>query len=443
MWNPVILGQKERRWVITSAVALAAVILAGYLAMRAISSGRAAQVAVSWDETIGSMEDVLERYPRREANDEARRLERLSAAIGVDLATRSAEGRDRPDPPRAAELDRIKPSLGSYLKQQLEKPERRIDPPPPDLERFLEARAADLDALRRELRAGGDPRWELQLDLLLAAPIPNLLGQIYLQKLLLADALVRTHHGDHATALADLEASWRLNTALRDDPVLITQLIAIAVARNQVGCLRKLEAVPPRWRDRLREHDYRVSFVNAALLDAWIWTQIDDLRQIGGADGYLARAAWSLTKPYVKYCLADVSEEVLWRLRYFRDAGPVCDVDLATGDLDLGVEIPAWNLVGGWSAPPDLSGAALRVTRLELDLELTERILRAGEAREEERAAWPDLPDGAQRCRSCPRERWVYRLEADGSLTIELSRGLSWGTVTGPVLPTRFTLPPP
>ena len=87
----------------------------------------------------------------------------------------------------------------------------------------------------------------------------------------MAEKLSLSEISRYLNALTTLEAAWRLNSAIRDDPVLITQLIAIAVTRLHAGVLRKLEDVPEIWQTRLRELDYRTSFLDAMRLEGWFW----------------------------------------------------------------------------------------------------------------------------------------------------------------------------
>jgi hypothetical protein len=77
-----------------------------------------------------------------------------------------------------------------------------------------------------------------------------------------------------------------------------------------------------------------------------------------------------------------------------------------------------------------------RADRPGVDLELTDRILRAREERAR-LGRWPEaLPDfEPSRLKDA---RWVYSVSASGELTICLSRELHWEGLSGLVLPLRY-----
>jgi hypothetical protein len=422
-------------------VVVATLVLSVVLLVSAyrVADWRLERARQAWDREMGSWDEVLQRYPSREANGAALDLEQLSAALGNDMAPRSAEGRQRPDPERAEAFKRAKARFGVYVEEQIERPRRGVDPPPPELAAFLDERSAELAAIRRRLIDGPQPLWELKIEQLFAAPIPNLLGNIDLQKLLLADALSRQAGGDRRGALESLEASWRLNAALRDDPVLITQLIRIAVARMQVGALRQLGDVPEVWRQRLASADYREAFLAAMRLDGRLWTQLDDPAAMGGKPNVLERATWKVTRPYMRFCLASVSDQMRERLDTLATAQALCDGDPAYHGADLKLEIPRWNFYGELIAP-NLNDALLRVARLELDAELTARLLALEAARAAGGGDWPAPGPSIEASRCCPEERWDYRAEPAGTMTIAFSRDIAWPQPVGPVLPLEFAV---
>ena len=310
-----------------------------------------------------------------------------------------SRGRERPSRESVAGHRRIKASLGRYLGDQVQHAQRQ--------NRFSAGRSLriprismpqrsrpSVDSSSRTIRLSGSAPTEIPH----AAPIPNLLGHLDLQRLLLADALACGERGDDRCGLDDLDASWQLNRALRDDPILITQLIAISVTRLQIGTLRQLGQVPANWEKRLAEHDFRQSFLSSLRFEAWAWTQVDHAAMVQPALGQ--RIVYSLGRPYVRYCLADASEDYRQRLDNLARLKTLCDVDLAALDADLDVPVPRWNLLGDLVVP-NLSDTVDRLRRLELDIELTVRILEIEAGRRANSGVWPG-------CRS--RNRTIYRL---------------------------------
>jgi hypothetical protein len=387
----------------------------------------------------------LVRFPPSAVNPDARELERLTATLGIDTATRLREGRSRPTAAQVSEHATLKADR-SWMIRQLERAERTIEPPPVRTRQWLAERRDDLDALRRHLLRSR-PRWERDLGDTYP-PVPNLIGHIDLQKLLITDAFVRIHEGDTATALADVEAVWNLASALRDEPFVIEQLIAVTDVHAAAAALRQIEDVPGSWLERLSEHDYRASLLSALAYEAWKWTQDDDPVHL--ADHPVVPAAIvaitrKITGPYGRYCAADVSNDYRERLVNLERLPAICDYDLSADRADLDVPIPFWNRIAPTLVPDNLAAVVDRLARLQVDLELTAKLIELGRARRTNAGTWPASLAGIERSEACPRDRWVYRVAADGTMTLALDRQLEWRHLVpyvGPRYPTRFRVAP-
>ncbi len=424
----------------TVIAAVVAIALALFLMASQIASNKMVATQDGWRETLGSWEEIMARFPAREANEAALELEGLSAALGIDLATRSYEGRQRPSREDAREHDRAKAKIGNYLRRQLERPSRRVESPPRQVAAYLSQYAAELEAVRSWLLAGGEPLWEMKLEELWEAPIPNLLGHIDLQKLLCTDALSRIAEGDHEGALADLEASWRLNRSLLDSPVLITQLVAISISGMRAGALRHVEDVPEVWIERLSEHDYRASFIDTLLFESWLWVQIDEESFFSQRQDRWDRLLWAVARPYTRFCMADISEKYRRAVVTLSQRKVLCDYKIGIRGTALDVPIAKWNLLK--DKVPNLAGAVERVARLELDLELTTKLLQLQAARRERDDRWPLALPGIGTSEVCPYDSWEYGVEPDGSMSIAFSRAISWPDHSAPILPTRYSAGP-
>ncbi len=410
-------------------VVVLVLLLIVFAALWWAAAAKTETVSERWVETLGTREAILARFPKREANAAALELERLSAGVGINIAPRAFEDRTRPDEAAQKRYGEVRVELRRWLDEQLDRAARGVAPAPPAVTAFLDERRDDLDAVRRHLLSSPTPRWEMELERLFAAPIPNLLGHLELQRVLLADALARAARGDATTALEDLEAGWRLNVALREDPTLIEQLVSMAIARMHAGALRQLGDVPAVWRSRLGEHDFRDSFMTALRMEGWVWSQLDGSEDLQSG-GMTQRVLATVAKPYYRYCLAQVSDEYRERLANLTGLEVLCDSDLAAQGADLNVEVPRWNIVGD-SLVPNLTNAVDRMRRLELDLELTGHVL----ALADPAAAPEELPSAV-----CPADRWLYETSPDGAMSVAFSREISWPEQTGLILPTRFTV---
>jgi hypothetical protein len=413
----------------TLAVLVTLVIIAFLLGSR-LSSSKSATVEAGWDHTLGSREEILERFPLRHANDAAMELERLTAALGIDIASRIDTGRARPLKETARRFAKIKPKLGNYLQRQIELPRRTSLPPPEQLISFLKEEEETLAAIRRHLLEGDLPRWGLHVGRYFDVAFPNRLGHVNLQKLLVADAMIKNVRGESAEALLVLEAGWRLNGSIRDDPYLITQLVAISITRLHAGALRQIRDVPDDWKERLNEHDFRDSFFTAMLLESWHWTQIEGPEIFDERTSRASRLAWMIARPYARYCLADLSDDYRERLMKLADGGATCDYYLVERQESLDVPVPFWNVMGVL-VQPNILGALDRLARLELDLELTGKVLRLKNEPWDERLE-PSV--------ACPRDNWLYGTGPEGTKSIEFSREISWPDQTGAILPTKFSV---
>jgi hypothetical protein len=420
---------------IAALIMIVGITAALFLTASLFATIKTEMVEQRWISTVGTSDAVLARYPAQEENGSANTLAELTLPIGIDIAPRWDNERERP----VDELEmNLRFEISKYL-ELLESAERIQQPPSQALAGFLETHRADIDAVQAHLLHNGQPQWEADLSRLFAAPIPNLRGHIDLQKLLIADVLARNHAGERTAALNGMEASWVLNQGLRDDPVLITQLIAISVNRMQLGALRQLPELPERWIERVTEHDFRASFHRALELEGWVWTQLDDVEMIMG-DGFFQKALFKFAKPYVSYCLADVSDDYRERLHNLANVEALCDADLSVFGADLNVPVPRWNLIGQIIVP-NLGNAIDRLRRLELDIELTGKLLQLDIERRANGGEWPTRRSSLEVSTSCPDDRWILRAGDDDSMTISFSREISWPEQIGTVLPTRFKLP--
>ncbi len=393
-----------------------------------------------WENEFGTTAEVLGRFPPREANRSALEIEKLLDSMGIQIVPRSRSGYETPLGEKYLAYKKIKKDLHGYVKKELERSERVLDPPPATVEAYLERHRSTLDAVRRILLEAESPRWESDASKVWGGPVPNLHGHTHAQRLLIAVALIQSRQGDDAEALRTLEASWNLNRFLREEPFPAGQYTGVSIARMQLGALRHLAEVPIEWRDRLFDHDYRDAFLTALWRHGWSWVQIDEQTSPWQQDsdrdpGFLVRAVEVTMSPYARYCMADASDEFLDHLKNFAALETLCDTDLASRNADLQISLPRWNLVGGLILP-DMTREIHSLARFELDRELTARVI---ELRDGVRRTVSDSRDSEV----CPGDRWIQIVDADGNVDLKLSREVAWPNQTGIVLPTHFSVAVP
>lgn len=421
---------------LTTLGATAAGALALFLLAVGGASWKWSRTQAAWSASFGTEEQVFARHPPRAANAAATELERLAARLGVDVVPYGRPGHEGPRG-RDNEIHELIRDATSFSRAHYAKTARGIDAPPAAVTAFIERHAAELEAVRAHLESGAVPLWESDLARLQAAPIPNLLGHLDLQKLLFLDGLVQIRAGRNDMALRDLEASWSLVRSLQDDPLLIGRLVAMTEARMVLALLRQLPDVPRRWRERLAALEPRQDFVEALKFEIWTWNLMDLRPEWTDMGEFLGSLAKGVMRPYVTYCIADTSDDMRRAIERLERVPALCDYDLDARQAGLAVPVPGWNVVSPVMVP-DLSGAVERLARFELDLELTRRVLELEAARAAS-GRWPaELPGGAASS-ACPRDRWIYA-PADGGMRLGLEREPSWPELMGPDPPPAFRL---
>lgn len=383
-------------------------------------------VVHSWEPAFGTLESIVERYPATEVNSSALEIERIGAELGADIVPQSVEDRVRPAEDVKRDFGWVKKHVfNSYLKAMLEQPATgALEAPPEEFGAYLARHDDSLRELRAALTEDRIPAvWRSDISLLAEAPIPNLLGHIDLVKLMTSAALERLWAGDEATALQYLDAGSQLTRGLRDSPIIINQLILIAETRILAGALRHVDAVPDGWLERF-DYDYRGALLQAMKYEGWVLLYTD-------GDEDLGNSAWEkavklVAEPYARYCLADVSGRWRERIENLERVESICDYDLAAQQADMNIPVPRWNHFGQIFVP-NLGNAVYRVSRLELDLELTRLIL---EAKRNPLANDVSIPS-----RACSEDSWTTAVD-DGELRLDFSRELVWSGLSGPFLPT-------
>lgn len=345
-------------------------------------------------------------FPKSDANGTALELERLSARIGIDLAPRSPVDPSKPDEPAPPPKDgRARPAPGTenrmplieFLQRELAVTNERIGRASPVVEKFFEERESEIEEIESYLLTHEEPRWELDVQARMDAPVPNILGIIRLQRVLLTRALLLARGGNPDAALESMEASWRLQSALITRPELISHLIAIAVARFQAGVLRKIDSPAFGWSERMRSPAAGVAGYEAALQNE-VWLHSREGETSPEFQSY--RRAW---QRFVE--IVEERSPCTWSEEVLRAAW-----EEATSDADEDHRI----IFG--IATPNLSNGLLRAQLVAIDSELTALVLdaRAERAALRRRPRWPakllSLGTGV-----CPEAKWTYRALPDGT----------------------------
>ena len=346
-------------------------------------------------------EEFERKFPSVGKNAAAEDLERLSLALGFD-----ARGAASDEHPNKEDLDTNRQSgFGSWLYAQLKTSDDVIGQPPPRLVEFLQKRESTLwrvvGLLERETPEWGfdpDAHFELQQH-------PELLFVAHLSHLLLAAALVEERAERHGQAADLLEASWSLYRSFARRPELIFQLIAASAGKAQAGALRKMSEPRFEWVDRMSGDEPR-----RLMLEAW---QSDtplamrrDATWPEGLDSLWLRGYRAVADELQDLSVCEISQlssEQIWKpateefRRWKENRG------------DPGLRLTILEM-----STPSLTDALRRVSRLQVDSELTAKIL---ELRRERAAArpsrWPEKFFDTE-SRVCPEAIYEYQSRGAG-----------------------------
>jgi len=414
-----------RRFLLAAGVLVGLSLLAA-LALTAWKASVDRRLDAGWRQSLGGA-SFLERYPAIQDNVTVRDLEKLGAAIGIDMAPADTPGRVHPAPETAKRFEAIKAPLKDFYSADRIATEDSLAPLRPELTAFLDSVRPGLDAIRTRLAQGPPPVWARNLEAGFETKIPNYVGVLMLQKLLLLDAREQLRAGRETRAGEILETSWRLNQAAADNnPVLITQLIAMAVIRLQQPILRRFSKAPAGWPERLLRLDQQSRILRAlrcedfsAHLTSTFDRPIPDAKWGTQGQAFLRWVVWD----YARRLSAMVEELPRRDMRSF---------DPDAFEREQRAKIPRWQVLAR-TLLPNFWDTWPRSAHVELEAELTALVL---EERERLAAAGP-LRSTNRRPSRVKGLSWIYE-DIPGGTTIRLDGELR-SREERPV-PLRFTV---
>jgi len=451
--------------------------LAGLLAVWIVGGNYIASVQEK--EIEQDLAAYAQRFPKTEPNDAALKLAASLAKVGFDggasfsSADRSirsrADFKSSEDDRKASE--EIKQELTQYLDAEIAKPNDTINPPSEKLQRYLAFRQTALTELRQQVLNNEVPHWGTDITWILegdmTAPGPDYLWLANIQKVLALDILEKYRKGQTEAAAEMLEVSWKINQSLTESPRLISPLVGLIVTKYQAGVMRKADRLPAQWQQRLLERDYRESILTSSqgeylykfkflqdFLWKHSWSSILDwyssiLKDIGAPSGHGILSLlqtetnyfypptleekildWTLShvlvwfkpviKPYVRFCAINTYQVYKRSLAASRQQN-VCASDSAPAN-----NFAWWNYISRTSGrtSTNFPSQTSKAAKYMLDLELTQKILQV-KALAAKTGKWPpSVPD--MKSSICPGAKWLYRVAADGTMSISFSEKPKW-----------------
>ncbi|HXU29864.1 MAG TPA: hypothetical protein VN851_04730 [Thermoanaerobaculia bacterium] len=262
----------SRRWPLLAVWLIVAPIglLSGALWFLRWRGARADEaIEASWRRTLGGR-TFLERYPATEDNRTTLGLEALGCGLGIDMAPIETPGRCHPSPEAASRFKAIQPALKKLLDPTTIAEDGALAAPPVALANYLAASRPTLDRATALLLTSPAPVWKLNLAAGFHLKIPNFLGVSNLERLLVAQAREQARAGRIDAAFEGLEAAWKYNQAILDQPTLIGQLIGQTILKMQLAALRGMPRAPAGWPARLTDLDLRHRMFMALQADVFI-----------------------------------------------------------------------------------------------------------------------------------------------------------------------------
>jgi hypothetical protein len=341
------------------------------------------------------LEDFEKRFPPVKKNAAAEDLERLSLGLGLDPRPKDPDA----DHPTKEDQDAYRQAeVGAWLDTQVKTSDDSITSAPARLKEFLQERQPILQRvvglLKKEV-----PEWGFDIHEA-ARERSDLLLVVGVGRILLSAALVEERAGRHAEAGELLEASWSLSRSVSAHPEMIEQIIAVAIGSRQAGVLRKMNEPGFEWVGRMTDDSPR-----KRMLEIFRLHPVMAQARTGGVSEFfdLEDRAWNAFVDKIEEVspcgLAKLSYEEIWR-----------SIEIPAETPEAAAQMRVIREMG----LPNLMNGLSRATRLDVDRELTGRIvsLRLEKASSRERN-WPErLLDRDSRI--CPGASYEYQTRGGG-----------------------------
>lgn len=354
--------------------ALAAIILAAWLWER-VSLRQA--TSTGWPVPSGDLASIPTLYPPHDDNDAGRRI----AAFPMNGPANV---------------------LQDYVTNAAAQAHSNPQPPPAVIAPFLNQNAGRLDEIEDALQTA-IPAWRLDIRDPDTAPSPPLGACVTLVRLLIAVALDRAAHDDMAGAWHALRAASRIPEGLLVRPEVMSETVAMVLAKFVLGAMRQIRGAPPSWALRWPEGDLTQSLAHALTADAWRFE-----KEWSTA---LQRESSPTMTVYARIGIANtLTRDRVALQRLFRSSS--CDQHR----VDDPPAPPKWNVFGMVAfLQQNLAPALMRLHRLNADIEGTRLLLAAREVRAAT-GAWPaNEPAVAS---PCAPHLWSCTTDASGDLRL-------------------------
>ncbi|PZO40582.1 MAG: hypothetical protein DCF19_11850 [Pseudanabaena frigida] len=301
--------------------------------------------------------------------------------------------------------------------------------PSATLQKYLASQSENLAALRAYVLQSDIPIQDsLDLDMLLNMgtfdSLPSFLVEATWQRILIADAINNYRLGNTQASFDSLEVAWRLNQATRSQPILISQLVAIICDRIQLQGIQKIDRVPTVWQKRLisfaKSKSLFIATLKLEIFSRYGLIRNFPLRKGGSAleeksASLFSRLLQPFVQPYFTLSAVDVWQVAMRELELRFNQDPCIPVSYEDTP-----QISSWNILGILASSP--SYQIYKLTRRQIDMELTQKILRLREV-SSQTGKFPQTLTGIDSSVVCKNLRYVYQPTPNGdAMIISLSK---------------------
>ncbi|HSE40417.1 MAG TPA: hypothetical protein VLH08_06585 [Acidobacteriota bacterium] len=382
------------------------------------------ELSKKWDEEFNSFEDFEKRFPKHRENHAALELEKLAASVGIDLTPKDIKNRVRPDKKKKEAFKKIKDEMQKVLYSRLSHENSDVIVLSDGLKDFLQENESKLNEIVEVATREPKPLWAVDISKHVKAPIPNLLGQIQMQRFLNLKASLLIGESRFTEAENVLEASWNINNHLLSRPELLSYLIGIVVIKFQAGNLRQIPLSNNVWHTRINDPEIGMHL--------WVTQQGEVLMMLKAAEqgetlqqNDKRRSPYELiVSPYVHVMTLNFADRMYSYLCDLKKRDG-CSPKKLLKDNEVKSLFPSWNIIGPVMFV-DPAGPWNRVMLLNHDLELTSKIIEIKTGLDLNSHSFGTeytLPSMV-----CPGEKWNYEKVSDG-FKLTFSKRIDWSVV--------------
>lgn len=372
---------------------------------------------------IAAKADFLDRFPNTEKNAAARKVDELFVSLQSNYPIEK--------------LDKIRWLVADYINPYFTRPsDAPIEAPPQALQDYLKAKSSTFNDLRQLLLANEAPVWGTsdllrQLEGDFMSP-DNSFEYVTKMKLLFIDTLNHIRLGEDKQALEGVEASWKLIQSLSDRPTLLVQLVSLINSNSLMALMRRLDRVPPGWRQRIVDLDYLKTILTALQLETF--GKYELIRNFPNYTFLLLSPSFSsliqpLRQPYLTLTAVDFWQSMTLTLeRLFKQ--DICQSPPETANFT-----PSSSDI--FDILPLLRRQWFKAAKHAIHWEFTQKILQLKEVATQT-GKYPQSLTGLETSSVCQDLRYTYRVSANGDeMNIAIANMPKW--LMGDNFPSTYT----